>query len=231
MRVCTTILSILFFGCSTTATIHKKDGATAAPQSPADRSTVNERAEDSVQPSSSGCSAIKDELLAMMQADQEARRALTDAGLEKPDTVLAARVLEIDAKNTARMKEILRNCGWPDRSMVGKDGAMAAFLLVQHADQDPVFQKEAVQLLLEAYQCGEASANHLALLIDRILLAEGKPQLYGTQALIQNGKIVLRPVHDPENLDKRRLKMGLQPIAEYLELMKRAYGLGAEKGD
>jgi hypothetical protein len=49
----------------------------------------------------------------------------------------------VDAANTARMKRIVAERGWPGRSLVGDDGAQAAWLLVQHADHDPAFQRVA----------------------------------------------------------------------------------------
>ena len=172
-----------------------------------------------------GCASLHKELVAMSEADQKVRQELIAAGLEHPDAKIAARMANIDARNTARIKAVILGQGWPKRSAVGEDGATAAFLLVQHADQDPDFQRQALPLLRAAYEANEASAEHLALLTDRVLAAEGKPQLYGTQADIDEGKIVVKPVEDPGNLDKRRAELGLPPMAEYLELMRKVYRL------
>jgi Family of unknown function (DUF6624) len=64
--------------------------------------------------------------------------------------------------------------------MVGGDGAHAAWLLARHADQDPAFQRRCLELLTQAVASGEAAKIELAYLTDRVL-AEGKPQEYGTQ--------------------------------------------------
>ena len=99
--------------------------------------------------------------------------------------------------------------------MVGEDGALAAFLLVQHADRDPQFQKKCLPLLEAAVRVGEASASNLAYLTDRVLIAEGKPQRYGTQFQTVGGKSAPFPIEDAENVDARRNAVGLGPLAEY----------------
>ena len=63
--------------------------------------------------------------------------------------------------------------------MVGKDGAHAAWLLAQHADRDPAFQRRRLDLVTQAAARGQASPTELAYLTDRGLLAEGKSQEYG----------------------------------------------------
>ncbi|WP_425473561.1 DUF6624 domain-containing protein [Streptomyces tailanensis] len=60
---------------------------------------------------------------------------------------------------------------------------------------------------------GDASARHLAYLTDRVLVADGQPQLYGTQYTHEADGTELRPqpIADPERLDERRAAMGLEP--------------------
>ncbi len=66
---------------------------------------------------------------------------------------------------------------------------------------------------------GEIDASNVALLEDRILVREGKEQIYGTQLKTneRTGKLELSPIKDEENVDKRRQAVGLPPIAEYLK--------------
>jgi hypothetical protein len=53
---------------------------------------------------------------------------------------------------------------------------------------------------------------------DRILMSEGKPQIYGTQVhkIESNGQFELVETIDPEYLNQRRLKVGFEPIEVYL---------------
>jgi hypothetical protein len=71
---------------------------------------------------------------------------------------------------------------------------------------------------------GEVLQSNLAYLTDRVLLAEGKKQQYGTQVTVVDGKWAPRPLEDEANVDKRRAAAGLSPLAEYLKLIEREYG-------
>jgi hypothetical protein len=155
--------------------------------------------------------ALRDELLKRMKEDQRIRMA-ANPNMEE--------WTKIDADNTAYMKSVIDKHGWPGKSMVGDDGALAAFLMVQHADRDPAFQKKCLPLMEAAVLAKEASASQLALLTDRVLLAEGKQQRYGSQFTVVDGKSVPRPIEDPEHVDARRAAVGLPPLAEYAKQME-----------
>lgn len=63
------------------------------------------------------------------------------------------------------------------------------------------------------------------MLTDRMLLAQGKPQRYGSQFLIKDGVPTLHPTEDRVGLDARRAAMGLAPIADYACVLGVACGL------
>lgn len=157
----------------------------------------------------------------MTKVDQDARNELIKAKFANP--VLAKKLEAIDRKNTARMKEIVSKYGWPGKSLVGDDGAQAAWLLVQHADLDPDFQKKCLALMKEAFKKGEVSGQNLAYLTDRVLVAEKKKQLYGTQFKTENGELVPSPIEDEANVDKRRKEAGLSTLAEYRKILQDTY--------
>jgi len=178
--------------------------------------------------------ALRYELLMMAQADQEARAPLMTAFQpgEQPDSAamaaIAERIMSTDAANLARLREIVREHGWPDRTLVGSDGVGAVFLLVQHADRDVAFQKEYLSWLERAFRTGELSpqaGEALALLTDRVRTNEGRPQLYGTQVLIQDGGVIVQPIEDEWNVDARRAELGLPSLADYLKQLRQFYGV------
>jgi Family of unknown function (DUF6624) len=145
----------------------------------------------------------------MAAADQDARQRLDchprpSQGMSEQELTAAEQIRAVDAANTARMQAIVQARGWPGRTLVGDDGAQAAWLLVQHADHDPAFQRVCLELLGGAVQAGEADARHHAYLTDRVLLAEGSQQLYGTQFRVAGGSWQLRPLADPDRVDDRR---------------------------
>ena len=55
----------------------------------------------------------------------------------------------------------------------------------------------------------EIAQTDLAYLTDRVLLAEGKKQIYGTQVTQVDGKWAPRELEDEKNVDKRRADVGL----------------------
>jgi len=158
---------------------------------------------------------LRAELLLRAEQDQAAR------GEPEADWEL---MISVDADNLAWLKNVIAGAGWPGRSMVGEDGAHAAWLLAQHADRDPAFQRQCLDLMTEAARRGEASPAELAYLTDRVLLAEGQPQEYGTQMTGRKEGWVPRRLRDPEHVDERRAASSLGPLAEYIADMQRAYG-------
>jgi membrane dipeptidase len=165
---------------------------------------------------------LQSEIKEMVRVDQELRKRLI-AGGSAIDKKLIEELHAIDSKNTARMKEIIAAHGWPGKSLVGTEGAHNAWLLIQHADRDPTFQKQCLELLKAAVAQGEASGKDLAYLTDRVLLADGKKQVYGTQFMQVDGKSEPRPMEDPDHVDDRRKEVGLEPLAEYAKRLREVY--------
>jgi hypothetical protein len=140
-----------------------------------------------------------------------------------PDSAFVARMAAVDADNTAWVRRALASGRWPGRSAVGADGAGAAFLLVQHADRDTALQARALRLLEAAHRAGDAPGQDLALLTDRVAVARGRPQVYGTQADLTGGRVVLAPIADSARVDARRAGVGLMPLREYVRMLDSLY--------
>lgn len=160
-------------------------------------------------------SSIATELLTMAKADQAMRtKASKDRSLWDNS---------VDHKNTARLKEIIAAIGWPTISKVGREASQSAWLLAQHATTEPAFMKQCLTLMKDAREGDVAPAN-IAYLEDRLLTMEGKPQLYGTQFRTIDGVMVPFPLADPDHVDERRARVGLETYAEYEARMKARYG-------
>lgn len=169
--------------------------------------------------------ALRQELLKRVKQDQAVRNELIAKGAAHPDKAILARMEAIDKDNTERVRVIVREHGWPSPELVGRDGAEAAFMIVQHAEHD--FQKEMLPLVEQAYKSGGLSGQSYALLLDRVLVGEGKPQLYGTQAKRfeewKGEEPALEPIEDEANVDKRRAEVGMSTLSEYRKLLKELY--------
>ena len=113
--------------------------------------------------------------------------------------------------------------------MVGKKANNAAFLILQHADTK--LQKKYFPLLKEAAAKKEANPADAAMMEDRILMADGKKQIYGTQLTIndQTKKWTVYQIEDEQNVDARRASVGLPPMAEYLKLFEENFGAPKKK--
>jgi Family of unknown function (DUF6624) len=157
---------------------------------------------------------LRAELLHRAEQDQAAR------GSREADWETVAM---IDSGNLAWLKDVVAEVGWPGGSMVGEDGAHAAWLLAQHADRDPAFQRSCLKLMTGAAS-GEVSLAELAYLTDRVLLAEGQPQEYGTQMTAGEEGWVPRRLRDPERIDERRAAMTLGPLSDSISCIAEEYG-------
>ena len=91
----------------------------------------------------------------------------------------------IDSSNLIQIEKIINQYGWPGKDFVGAKGNTTAFLVVQHANL-PV-QEKYLPLLMKSVIDSQSRASDLALLQDRILMRQGKKQIYGSQ-IVPNGK-------------------------------------------
>jgi hypothetical protein len=145
-----------------------------------------------------------------------------DSALKKGFQDLALQMQQFDDGRLVRMKEIIAKYGWPGRSLVGTEAATATYLIVSHAVRDVGFQRSALEAIKKLPQC-EVENTQLASLTDRVLLAEGKKQLYGTMIFVKpDGTFAPNPIEDEANVDKRRAELGLQTLAEYIRRSNKA---------
>ena len=132
----------------------------------------------------------------------------------------ALKMEETDSTNLATVSQILDTYGWP--SGLSDAANKAIFLVIDHSDLKTM--NKYIGLFRDAVEKGYIQMNDLVTMEDRMLMNEGKPQKYGTQAysLVEDGKTVIYiwPVEDPDKLDALRKSVGLMPIGAYLEIVK-----------
>ncbi|MFE2639445.1 DUF6624 domain-containing protein [Streptomyces scopuliridis] len=119
---------------------------------------------------------LRAELLRRQEADQAVR--LVPASERTPEHGQQWRA--VDAANSEWLRATIGSYGWPGESMVSPAGASAAWLIAQHSDHQPDFQRECLDLLAAAVTSGDADPRHGALLEDRVLVAQGRSQIFGT---------------------------------------------------
>ena len=152
--------------------------------------------------------ALHDELV-RMQADDQAE--MTGRGADPASTF---------EERQARLAEILDEHGWPGWDLVGRAGSTAAWVVAQHADLDPALQERALALLEESVAADDASHGDLAYLTDRVAVARGEEQTYGTQIRCDGTEAVpATPIADEADVDERRAEAGLDPLRGYVAEM------------
>jgi hypothetical protein len=151
---------------------------------------------------------LRRELLALATEDGRVRQELAAEGSLYEG--YHPRMEAVHQRNAASLATILDEHGWPVPSLIGPEGAEAAWLIAQHAIGEPAFQRRCLRLLQEAAGAGDLPAWRPAILEDRIRMFEGRPQLYGTQ-LEPDHEGRLR-IEDPERVEERRRAVGLEPL-------------------
>ncbi len=145
------------------------------------------------------------------RAELAASGALFDAGYEP-------RMARVHQCNAQRLRRIIESVGWPGSDLVGRDGAEAAWLILQHAISEPELLRRALPLLATAAREGKADPAHAAMLEDRIRFFEGRPQRYGTQLdWDADGNLSPGEVEDPQKLAGRRRAVGLPSLEEQID--------------
>jgi hypothetical protein len=123
---------------------------------------------------------------------------------------------EKDSINLIKIEKILDERGWLGPDIIGRQGNSTLFLVIQHSDLET--QIKYLPMMREAVKKRNANPSSLALLEDRVALRQGNRQIYGSQIGRdkETGEYFVSPLIDPENVDKRRAKVGLGTLADYV---------------
>ena len=116
-----------------------------------------------------------------------------------------------DHRNQELVISIIEKCGMPTLKEANYKQMAAIWLGIQHSNKK--IRKKYFPQIVEAVINGDLSKGQYALMKDRMLMDEGKPQIYGSQ--IKNGK--LYKLENPETVNERRKKMGMETIENYLK--------------
>ncbi|MDB4914741.1 MAG: hypothetical protein JWM95_2385 [Gemmatimonadetes bacterium] len=141
------------------------------------------------------------------------------AVMRRADDSVVVKLRALDSTMTVAIREIIATHGWPGASLVGADGSHAAFLLVQQS-RDFAFKKKALELLTRAAASGDAAQVDLAYLGDAVSAGLGQPQRYGTALHFANNRMEPSAIEDSANVDARRRKIGLGPLADSVQSIK-----------
>lgn len=141
-------------------------------------------------------------------------------------------LVKVEEENFTRhqpvLEKIVRQIGYPGYRQVGERSSSNFWLLVQHADAYPAFQRQVLQLMQGELKRKNASSINYAYLTDRVASNAGRPEEYGTQVVYEGVgtpavRAVPKSLRDPKNVNKRRAAIGMEPLEAYLDGMTKMH--------
>ncbi|HLV47103.1 MAG TPA: DUF6624 domain-containing protein [Flavobacterium sp.] len=126
------------------------------------------------------------------------------------------------------LENIYKKYGFLGFDKVDKDGSQNFWILVQHCDDFPEFQKDVLKSMKQEVKNNNASPRNYAYLYDRVQVNLGEKQLFGTQvdyeiisetvrATPKNGLL------NSENIVRLRQEYELEPLKDYLNEMTKLH--------
>ncbi len=128
--------------------------------------------------------------------------------------------IAIDTSNLRIIESVLNSQGYPGKKLVGEPTNTIAWYVIQH---NPKKIPDYLDIMKEAGKQGEIPFDLVAMMEDRYLMNEGKPQVYGTQGMTYNNSApFIWPIDDPETVNQRRTEVGFSESIEVYA--KRLFG-------
>ena len=164
---------------------------------------------------------LQKQLLNMAQQSQQIQV------MQKGDAtaVLKDMAADINKLHTQTLNEIVQLQGWLTKVQVTEEGVKAAFTLVSHS-KNLRFQQDMLPLIIQSYIDKQGIGGEaVAIFTDKISIAQGKDQVFGTQADLIGGKLVFFQIENEDSVDQLRAQMDLPPLAEYKKALEVFYGV------
>lgn len=163
----------------------------------------------------------------MVAVDQAVQQDIIKASTEGKPQKEMKRLYQIEFDTFKRhqpiLERVVKQSGFPGFKQVGEKGANNFWLLVQHCDNKPSFQKYVLDLMKQEVKRENADPYNYALLLDRVNVNTGKPQVYGTQVTYRERKAVPKGKINIEKVNKNRLSIGFDSLQDYLNSMTKLY--------
>lgn len=175
---------------------------------------------------------LKRELDSMFVLDQRNREWLANLGNNQPLTdslaeiyktdrskiggVLWAEQTKIDSSNLARAEAILKQSGYPGKTRVGTPTNETIFYIIQHSNKIDTY----LPTIKKAADQGELPVQQYGMMLDRSLMYQGKPQVYGTQVSCrqvvktQQSRCFVWPISNAKAVNERRKQAGFALTVE-----------------
>ncbi len=100
--------------------------------------------------------------------------------------------------------------------------------ILRWAERDETSRGRIVAALEPVVLAGRYDPQAFAEMADSFALSQSRPQTYGTASVCVDGQRELAPVREPDNLDARRIALGLEPMADAWAALVAAEGEACE---
>ncbi len=164
---------------------------------------------------------LKEEIASLSRGDQNGRALIAPVPTDPTEPSDMRVYVEpangtpmSDSERTKQLKLIVSKSGWPTIAEVGIEASNGALVMLKHSG-DHQWQRSLLPELRQLADKNQLDISVLALIIDDLLIASGRPQFYGTQFKSFRSRKVLYEVVDPPQLDARRASAFLPPIGVY----------------
>lgn len=155
------------------------------------------------------------ELESLLDSDQTALRKFKEGQISPSD------LADIQRANLNMVRDYINTHGYPFKDIVSTKAYKGVFLTVLHAD-DLILMKKVIDIFSTSNE-DQIERRDLAFLIDKFMVLQNLPQLYGTQYKKDSeGNISFLPIEEEELIDTRRKGLKMETFAEY---RKQAAGL------
>ena len=177
---------------------------------------------------------LKTELDSIYKADQIIREYVDESTLDSRKSEIESELgykfanindayiimAKNDSINIMRIEILILKHGYAGKSLVGEPTNETMWYVIQHSNKIkkyyPLIEKAGIE--------NELPKKLVAKMYDRILVEDGKEQVYGTQGryvLIKNKKTgidqlfkYIQPIENPDTVNDRRKKMGFKTTVE-----------------
>ena len=120
------------------------------------------------------------------------------------------KMTEIDRSNIERVRQIIKQHGYPGTTLVGSPTNEAAWYVIQHSEDIAHY----FPLIETAGRRKELPFDLVAMMQDRLLMNQGKEQVYGTQVRCDGSGCYVWPIVNPAQVNERRKQAGFKSTVE-----------------
>jgi hypothetical protein len=152
----------------------------------------------------------------MNRDDQKFRKSIEDEPWIKGNEKKWVEQHLLDSINEEKLAVIIGRMGYPGKNIVGMQHRDIAFMVIQHAELH--YQEKYMSIVERAAKEDQMERSNLPMMIDRINMRRGIPQIYGTQGVWNPKRKVMElyKVQSLKDVNKLRAEYNMEPLRDYL---------------